>query len=82
MLKSMATTCDENNWVIFTNTGGWIVDTESKEKTHFERTGNNYFMDLWVNVPSDDVDNVGSEGEWKLYTGGRKKKKSGFTRPN
>ena len=79
MLKSTATTCDEDNWVIFTKTGGWIVDTNTKEKIHFERSGNNYFMDLWVKVP-DSVDKI-DEGEWKVYTGNKGKRKSspGFT---
>lgn len=83
---------------VFTETGGWIIDAESKEKTHVERSANNYFMDFCVNVLSegDVVDNVYVDGlyinvvdvnsdGWTRFDGGRnlcKKKKSGFTRPS
>ena len=76
ILKSIATTCDDNNWVIFTNKGGWIIDTRTKERIAFERIGNSYALDLWVWVPKND------EKEWKTIGKGGKPVKNGFSGPS
>ena len=50
-LKSTATTCDEDKWVIHTKTGGWIVDVKTRKRIPMQREGNNYVVDVWVPVP-------------------------------
>ena len=52
MLKSIATTCDDDYWVVFKKDGGWIIDTSTKQRTAFQRVGNSYVLDVWVFVPS------------------------------
>ena len=58
ILKSTAITCDEGGergqWVIHTNTGGWIVNVETKREIPFRHIGNTYFMDAWVRAPDKD----------------------------
>ena len=68
MLKSIATTCDDNHWVVFRHDGGWIIDTTTKRRTAFQRIGNSYVLDVWVFVPH--------EQSWNEV---KKAKKSGFS---
>ena len=66
ILKSIATTCDDNNWVIFTGNGGWIVDVRTKERVPFERVGNSYVLDVWAWVPRSNPNEwtkVGKNGK-------------------
>lgn len=59
ILKSTAITCgeggDKGQWVMHTNSGGWIVNVETKRKIPFRRAGT-YFMDAWVRVPDRNED--------------------------
>ena len=48
MLKSVATTCDLDYYVIFTKRGGHIVHEQTHESMPFCRVGNTYAMDAWV----------------------------------
>ena len=50
-LKSTATTCDDEKWVIHTKSGGWIIDVASKRRIAMVREGNSYIVDVWVRVP-------------------------------
>ena len=66
ILKSTAITYDEGGdsgqWVIHTQTGGWIVNVETRRKIPFRRVGNTYYMGAWVRLPdrnkSKDKDNM------------------------
>ena len=51
-LKSTATTCDDDNWVIHTKAGGWIVNASSKKRIPMRREGNSYIVDVWMKVPA------------------------------
>ena len=53
-LKSTASTCDDGNWVIHTDKGGWIIDTKTRRKMPIHREGNNYVMNVWIWVPKQD----------------------------
>ena len=74
ILKSTATTCDEDKWMIFTKTGGWIVDLKTRKRIPFNRVGNTYAMDAWVRVLKED------ESGWNTVN--KRGKSSGFTRPS
>ena len=54
-LKSTASTCDEDKWVIHTKTGGWIVDVATKKKIGMKREGNSYVVDVWMKAPRSPV---------------------------
>ena len=71
MLKSIATTCDDDYWVVFKKDGGWIIDTNTKQRTAFQRVGNSYVLDVWVFVPNSVP--------WNTVENGRK---TGFSRPS
>ena len=76
ILKSIATTCDDSNWVIFTSKGGWIIDTRTKERLPFKRIGNSYVLDLWTWVPRVH------EEEWTTIGKGGKPLNRGFSGPS
>ena len=40
--------------MIHTETGGWIVNEETRRKIPFKRDGNTYYMDAWVKLPDKD----------------------------
>ena len=54
-LKSTASTCDDNKWVIHTKAGGWIIDVASKRKIAMRREGNSYVVDVWLRVPKSSA---------------------------
>ena len=55
-LTSVSATCDKGNVVVYTSQGGFIQNCETGERTHFERNGGIYELDLWMR----DEDNLGS----------------------
>ena len=55
-LTSVSATCDKGNVVVYTSQGGFIQNCEAGERTHFERNGGIYELDLWMR----DEDNPGS----------------------
>jgi hypothetical protein len=48
-LMSVSRICDQGNMVVFTATGGYVVDKKGM-KTAFRRTNNVYVLDLWTKV--------------------------------
>ena len=55
-LTSVGATCDRGNWVVYTPQGGFIMNSQTGERTSFERKGGIYELDLWTR----DEDNRGS----------------------
>ena len=51
-LKSVGTTCDAENYVIFYKDGGYIVRETDGSYLEFDRVGNIYAIDVWVKVGS------------------------------
>ena len=47
-LTSVSATCDRGNWVVYTPQGGFIYNLQTGGKTAFERRGDIYEIDLWV----------------------------------
>ena len=47
-LTSVSETCDHGNWVVYTPQGGFIYNLQTGGKTAFERRGDIYEIDLWV----------------------------------
>ena len=47
-LNSVGKVCDQRNQVLFTSTGGYVIDEETGESTWFPREGNIYVMHSWV----------------------------------
>ena len=47
-LTAISGTCDQGNWVVYTLQGGFIMDCQTGRRTHFERRGGIYELDLWV----------------------------------
>ena len=47
-LTSVSETCDHGNWVVYIPKGGFIWNLQTGGKTSFERRGNIYELDLWV----------------------------------
>ena len=47
-LKSVATTCDAGNYVLFTKWGGYIIRENSFKHLEFDRVGNVYAIDAWI----------------------------------
>ena len=60
-LKSTAATCDDGNWVIHTDKGGWIINTRTRQKMPIVREGNNYVMNVWVWVTKQTEEQEWSE---------------------
>ena len=56
-LTAVSATCDSGNWVVYTPQGGFIINCESGRRTHFERTGGIYELDLWIR--NEDMQNSG-----------------------
>ena len=52
-LKSVGTTCDANNYIIFYKTHGFIVHEPDNASIEFGRVGNVYVIDVWVRIGSD-----------------------------
>ena len=50
--KSVGTTCDADNYVIFRKNNGYIVHTPDQAYIEFDRVGNVYVIDVWVKVGS------------------------------
>ena len=48
-LMSVSRSCDEGNCVVFTATGGYVVDKQGL-KTAFRRKNNVYVLDMWTKV--------------------------------
>ena len=46
--KSVATTCDQDFYLIFTKHGGHIVKEKTHENIPFDRVGNTYALDAWI----------------------------------
>ena len=63
-LTAVSATCDQGNWVVYTPYGGFIMNCQTGGRTHFERSGGIYELDLWIR--NEDMQNEG--------------KSSGFTR--
>lgn len=47
-LCSVGQVCDQDNAVLFTKTGGYILNLRNKWKTPFSREGKMYVLDTWV----------------------------------
>ena len=47
-LKSVGTTCDAGNYVLYTEWGGYIINRKSHKHMEFDRVGNVYAIDAWV----------------------------------
>ena len=47
-LKSVATTCDAGNNVLFTKHAAYIVNLESGDMLEVDRFGNDYTMEAWI----------------------------------
>ena len=47
-LTAVSQTCDRGDWVIYTPQGGCIQNCQTGARTHFERRGDIYELDLWV----------------------------------
>ena len=48
-LMSVSRICDQGNYVVFTATGGYVVDRQGN-KTAFRRKNNVYVLDMWTKV--------------------------------
>ena len=72
LLASVAGICDAGHEVVFRVDGGFIRNISTGEMTRFERRGNVYAMDAWVDSFLDGIDGLdkGDSAE------------SGFTRPS
>ena len=47
-LTAVSATCDQGNWVAYTPQGGFIMNCQTGRRTHFERRGGIYELDLWI----------------------------------
>ena len=47
-LIAVSATCGSGNSVVYTPQGGFIMNCQSGRRTHFERNGGIYELDLWV----------------------------------
>ena len=47
-LTAVSATCDQGNWVVYTPQGGFIMNCQTGRRTHFERRGGIYELDLWI----------------------------------
>ena len=47
-LKSVGTTCDAGNYLLFTKWGGYVINERTYDHLEFERTGNTYGIGVWV----------------------------------
>ena len=47
-LTAVSKTSDHGNWVVYTPQGGFIINCQTGNRTHFERRGGIYELDLWV----------------------------------
>ena len=63
-LTAVSATCDQGNWVVYIPQGGFIMNCQTGRRTHFERNGGIYELDIWIR----NEDMQGSD------------KSSGFTR--
>ena len=73
MLKSVGTTCDQGNWVVYTKDGGWIINEKTRKRTPFNRVQNTYAIDVWVETPEEE------QNGWTTVKG-KRQAASGFTR--
>ena len=51
-LKSVGTTCDAGNYVLYTEWGGYIINSKSHKRIEFDRINNTYAIDAFVNIAS------------------------------
>ena len=51
-LKSVGTTCDADNYVLFRKSNGFIVHEVDEAFIEFDRVGNVYVIDVWVKIGS------------------------------
>ena len=51
-MKSVGTTCDANNFVLFRRKNGYIVHERDRAFIEFHRVGNVYVLDVWVRIGS------------------------------
>ena len=49
-LKSVGTTCDAGNYVLYTEWGGYIINKKSHKHMEFDRVGNTCAIDAWVRI--------------------------------
>ena len=47
-LKSVGTTCDAGNYVLYTDWGGYIINAKSHQHIEFDRINNTYAIDAFV----------------------------------
>ena len=47
-LKSVGTTCDAGNYVLYTEWGGYIINAKSHKHIEFDRVKNTYAIDAFV----------------------------------
>ena len=47
-LKSVGTTCDAGNYVLFTEWGGYIINDKTHKHIEVDRVGNVYAIDAWI----------------------------------
>ena len=51
-LKSVGTTCDADNYVVFRKHNGYIIREDESAYIEFNRVGNIYSIDVWVRIGS------------------------------
>ena len=49
-LKSVGTTCDAGNYVLYTEWGGYIINAKTHEHIEFDRVNNVYAIDAFVKI--------------------------------
>ena len=55
-LKSVGTTCDAGNYVLYTEWGGYIINSKTHEHIEFDRVSNVYAIDAWVKIKEGEKD--------------------------
>ena len=57
-LKSVATTSDAGNYVVFTRWGGFVVNDETQDCIEIGREGNVYSIDAWMEEGEEEDEDV------------------------
>ena len=52
-LKSVGTTCDAQNYVLFDDEIGYIIHKADESYIEFCRIGNVYAIDVWIRIGSE-----------------------------
>ena len=54
---SVSRICDQGNCVVFTATGGYVLDKQGS-KTAFNRKNNVYVLDMWTKVETVETEKI------------------------